>query len=553
MGFMNNISVKAKLSLIMGFMALMMLGGGAIGLGGIVLSNAALEDTYKNRLEPTRMIGRIMLLMNDNRAQVMLALQHQPGGQFADMHDHPVAMHTDAIIKNRDEITAIVDEYKKREISAEEKALADKYAASRAQFVNEGLVAAREAILADDYQAANGILLTKINPLYRTAVGDADALLQKTVDIAKADYDQSVQRYALIRNVAIGGTLLGVVLAIAVTTLLIRSIVHPLREAIGHFQEIAQGNLTGHVTLTSRDEVGQLMAALASMQDQLRTLIGRVVNASTEIQDSSSKLNAEMFQVVEHSETQHDRVQEVASAMEEVSMSVTEVAASAENTAKAAVESQGIVSGSIAQMGKSMDATARVVEAVQSSSGTIAELSQAIQRIGDITNTIKDIAEQTNLLALNAAIEAARAGEQGRGFAVVADEVRKLAERTATSTTDISRTVGEIQATTENAVYSMNLAVKEVEEGITLMKASGQNLDQITATSGHVTDMAQHIAAAAKQQSVASEDVARNMERISALIEENTNSAQAAWKATESLSQTAETLRGLVERFRVSG
>ncbi len=553
MGFMNNISVRAKLSLIMGFMIVMMLGGGAIGLGGIVLTNTALEDTYKNRLEPTKMIGRIMLLMNDNRAQVMLALQHQPGSPFVDMHDHPVSMHTDAIIKNRDEITAIVEEYKTRTLTPEEQTLAGKYAASRAQFVAEGLVAAREAILAGDYPAANQILLTKINPLYRTAVGDADALLQKTLDTAKADYAKSVERYALIRNVAIGGTLLGVMLAIAAAALLIRSIVHPLHEAIGHFREISQGNLTGHVELSSRDEIGQLMAALASMQDQLRTLISRIVNAAAEIQGSSSKLNAEMFQVVEHSETQHDRVQEVASAMEEVSMSVTEVASSAENTAKAAVASQGIVSSSIAQMGKSMDATARVVEAVQASSGTIAELSQAIQRIGDITNTIKDIAEQTNLLALNAAIEAARAGEQGRGFAVVADEVRKLAERTASSTTDISHTVNEIQSTTANAVSSMNLAVKEVEEGITLMKASGKNLDQITATSGHVTDMAQHIAAAAKQQSVASEDVARNMEKISALIEENTGSAQAAWKATESLSNTAETLRGLVERFRVAG
>mgnify|MGYP001566124162 CR=1 FL=1 len=553
MGFMNNISVKAKLSLIMGFMALMMLGGGAIGLGGIMLTNNALEDTYKNRLEPTKMIGRIMLLMNDNRAQFMLDLQHQPGSAFVDMHDHPATLHTDAILKNRDEITALVEEYKKRTLSAEEQVLADKYTASRAQFVSEGLIAAREALLAGDYVAANRILLTKINPLYRAAVGDADALLQKTLDIARADYEKSLERYALIRNAAAAGTLLAIVIVFVSTALLVRSIVYPLNRAISHFREIAQGNLTGQIELGSRDEVGQLMAALSDMQGQLGVLIGQIKNASSGIQDGSGKLHTEMSHVVEHSETQHDRVQEVAAAMEEVSASVTEVATSAEGTAQAAVESQGIVSGSIAQMAQSLDATARVVDAVQSSSGTIAALSQAIQRIGDITNTIKDIAEQTNLLALNAAIEAARAGEQGRGFAVVADEVRKLAERTATSTTDISRTVGEIQSTTKNAVSSMDLAVREVEEGITLMKASGKNLDQITHTSSHVTDMAQHIAAAAKQQSVAGEEVARNMEQISSLIEENTRSAQTAWRATEGLSQTAKTLQVLVERFKVAG
>jgi len=537
----------------MGFMALMMLGGGAIGLGGIVMANKALETTYKNRLEPTKMIGRIMLLMNDNRGQIMLALQHNPENYFSRMHEHPVTLHTDLIAKNRDEITAIVEEYKSRDLTTEEKSLADKYAAARAQFVSEGLKAANDAILAGEYNQANEILLKKLNPLYQAANAEAEALLQKTLETAKAEYDQAVERYALIRNVSIAGTILGIALAVLAGVLLIRSIVRPLGKAVGHFQEIAKGNLTETIELTSHDEVGQVMIALATMQDQLKTIIGKVVRASTEIQDRSSKLNAEMFQVVEHSETQHDRVQEVASAMEEVSQSVTEVASSAEDTASAAVESQSIVSGSIAQMAKSTAATSRVVAAVQSSSGTITELSQAIQRIGEITQTIKEIAEQTNLLALNAAIEAARAGEQGRGFAVVADEVRKLAERTATSTTDISRTVSEIQSTAQTAVTSMDLAVKEVEEGISLMKASGKSLDQITVTSNQVTDKAQHIAAAAKQQSVASEDVARNMERISGLIEENTQSAQLAWKATEDLSKTAEELRALVQRFTVSG
>ena len=552
MGVFGNISIKTRLALLMGFMVAMMLGIGGIGLSGIVMANKALEETYKNRLEPTKMIGRIMLLMNDNRAQVMLALQHKPDSPFVKMHDHPVTMHTDNIAKNRDEITTIVEEYKKRDLTQEEKVLADKYAAARARFVTEGLMGASEAILAGDYDKANDVLLQKINPLYKTANTEADVLLQKTLQIAKAEYGSAAKRYVLIRNVAIGGTLLGVMLAIAAGTLLIRSIVRPLDMAVGHFREIAHGNLTGHIVIPGKDEVGQVLGALAAMQEELKALIGQVIRASGDIQDHSGKLNTEMSQVLEHSEVQYDRVQEVAAAMEEVSQSVTEVASGAEDTADAAVEAQGIVGASITQMAKSMDATSRVVEAVQSSSGTITELSQEIQHIGDITNTIREIAEQTNLLALNAAIEAARAGEQGRGFAVVADEVRKLAERTATSTTDISRTVGEIQSTAKIAVSSMNLAVKEVEEGISLMQASGKNLDQITATSTQVTDKAQHIAAAAKQQSVASEDVSRNMERISSLIEENTQSAQSAWKATEDLSRTAEQLRALVQRFNIA-
>jgi aerotaxis receptor len=159
------------------------------------------------------------------------------------------------------------------------------------------------------------------------------------------------------------------------------------------------------------------------------------------------------------------------------------------------------VNSSQRNMEKSMDATTRVVQAVQASSSTITDLNQAILKIGDITQVIKEIADQTNLLALNAAIEAARAGETGRGFAVVADEVRKLAERTTSSTTDISAMVTEIQNVTQQTVASMNHAVTEVEDGISMMRASSL----IRSPAAARRSPARNIAAAAQQQAVASE------------------------------------------------
>ena len=550
--FFNNISIKIRLSLVIGLLVLSMIGGAVLGLGGIMLSNQALEATYKDRLEPSGMISRIMLLMNENRAQVMLSLQHNPENPFSKMHDHPLTLHTDNIIKNRDEISAIVEGYNKRNLTPEERALADKYAEARTPYVKEGLVVAREALLAGEFDKANEILLKKINPYYKTANAAAEELLQKTLNTAKTDYDAAAQRFTLIRNAAIGGILLLTVLGIITTSLLVRSITRPLDRAVGHFKAIAQGNLTMHVAATGKDEIGQLMSALASMQDGLKNIIVQAMDISTGIHGRASRLNAGMLQVVERSKDQNGRIQEVAAATEEVSQSVTEVASSARDTASAAHESQSIVNDSIAQMAKSIEATSSVVVAVQSSGNIITELSQAIQRIGDITKTIKEIADQTNLLALNAAIEAARAGEQGRGFAVVADEVRKLAERTAISTTDISRTVGEIQATAQAAVTSMNVAVKTVEEGISMMESSGKSLDQITAASNQVTDKAQHIASAAKQQSVASEDIAKNMEQISGLLDENARFAHQAWEGTaENMKATAQ-LSALMQRFKVA-
>ncbi len=551
-GFLKSLSIRARLTAIMVFMALMMLGGGGIGLSGIVMSNQALEATYRDRLEPSNMVNRIMLLMNENRAQVMLALQHNPENPFSKRHNHPITVHSDAIIKNRDEITRVVEEYNKRDLTVEERALADKYAAVRKQYVTEGLVAAREAILSGDFNRANEILLDKVNPLYAAANAEADALLKQTLATAKAEYEQALARYETIRNLAVGGTIIGLLLAAIAAMLLIRAIIHPLRQANEIFDRVAQGDLRNEIDIGGHNEIGQLLCAMAAMQVHLKVMLDEITVASTEIEQRCNHLNGQMFEVVEHSDHQHDRVQEVAAAMEEVSQSVTEVAESAGETSLAAVASQSIVANSASQMEKSLDATSRVVVAVQASSGTITELSQAIQRIGDITLTIKEIADQTNLLALNAAIEAARAGEQGRGFAVVADEVRKLAERTANSTSDITKTVSDIQGATQVAVKAMDQAVREVEEGIGLMKESGASLGQITATSERVTDMAQHIASAAKQQSVATEEVAKNMEQISGLIESNTTAAQQAWKATEDLAKTAEELRVLVRHFEVT-
>jgi len=357
--------------------------------------------------------------------------------------------------------------------------------------------------------------------------------------------------YAWVRNAAIAGTLTAILLVVVIGGLLVKSIVAPMRQAIAHFERIADGILTDEVDITRRDEAGQLMSTLAVMQVNLKVTLDEVRLVSVALDEESKKLSVEMDRVVDQSVQQQDRVQGTAAATEELTVSVGEVASSVASTAQAATQSKVLVAESTRSMDSSMAATSRVVGAVQASSSTIGDLNRAIEKIGVITNTIREIAEQTNLLALNAAIEAARAGEQGRGFAVVADEVRKLAERTSSSTADINNTVNEFQKVTQQAVSSMQQAAREVESGMGMMRASVTSLDQIRASSDEVAAMAESIAAASREQTVASQDVAANMEQVSSLIEQNTQSARSAKQGAESLSATAVVLRNVVAQFEL--
>lgn len=350
-------------------------------------------------------------------------------------------------------------------------------------------------------------------------------------------------------GVAIATAAAGVVLGAVSVIFMARDFSRPMQDAIAYFDQIAQGNLNNDIPISKKGGAGQVLTALAATQVHLRVIIDEIALASHEIQQHCADLDSDVARVTSQSLRQQDRVMQVSAAMEEVSVSVSEVAKGAEGAADSARASLETVNEGGQQMTRSMDSTARVVQAVQASRNTIDELNQSVQHIGTITQVIKEIADQTNLLALNAAIEAARAGEQGRGFAVVADEVRKLAERTTSSTADIAKMVDEIRYTTKHAVTSMDDAANEVQVGRELLQTTSDSFRHIVTTSSYVTEMAEHIASAATEQSTATEEVANNMEQMSALIEENSSSIGHVGQAIEDLAATAEELHKLVAHF----
>jgi aerotaxis receptor len=278
------------------------------------------------------------------------------------------------------------------------------------------------------------------------------------------------------------------------------------------------------------------------MQTYLRTMVDEIVTPVKKMRERIGDMDAKVTGVAHNAVTEQDHIQKIAATMEEFSQSVAEVANMAADSLNDAREMRKIVDENSRNMERSIVTTNKVASTVQASSKTISDLGESIHRIGVIANTIKEIAEQTNLLALNAAIEAARAGEQGRGFAVVADEVRKLAERTATSTKDIAKTIAEINAISDAAVVSMQSAVSEVEDGITLIRKNGEGLKQIMSATINVSERVDHIANSSKEQSVAGESVAQSLERITGLVDNNTLSAQDAKLSAEELAKSADEL-----------
>ncbi len=258
-------------------------------------------------------------------------------------------------------------------------------------------------------------------------------------------------------------------------------------------------------------------------------------------------------QIVSGIDRQSNQTNQVATAMEEMSATVIEVAKNSQGASDASVQTQEIAVTGGDVVKRAVEGMMVVAETVKDSVVTVEALGKSSDEIGAIISVINDIADQTNLLALNAAIEAARAGEQGRGFAVVADEVRKLAEKTTKATKEIADMIKTIQTDTQGAMSSMHEGTKQVEEGVLLASEAGESLQQIVSSVDRVTDMVRQIATAAEQQSATSEEISNNIAGIAEVAGENSEGVKQVSIATEDLARVAEELKAMVSEFKITG
>ncbi len=331
-----------------------------------------------------------------------------------------------------------------------------------------------------------------------------------------------------------------------------RRLVRPIAPLLQRARQIAEGKLSGQpLPVLGHDELGQLTVSINEMSASLRGLIEEVTDTSREVAAASTQIAASSDEMAHGMNEQTRQVHQVSSAVEEMSASIVEVARKSADAASSADQSGKTASEGGEVVRQTIQGMHTISQAVTASASSVSELGKRGEEIGQIIAVINDIADQTNLLALNAAIEAARAGEHGRGFAVVADEVRKLADRTTQATEEIGMSIQAIQIETSQAVARMNTGTDEVATGVTKATAAGESLKQIVASAQDVADMIQSIAAAAEQQSSASEEVARSVETISAVSQQTTDGVKQAASAAGMLSQKAEQLQHLCGRFEL--
>jgi methyl-accepting chemotaxis protein len=349
----------------------------------------------------------------------------------------------------------------------------------------------------------------------------------------------------------IGTNIAGVVVLALIMLPLISSLTTAINEMRGVLARVAQGELNVHLDTRRGDELGDMARSLDATLSSQREIISGVQGAAGNLAAGAERLTKELAEVVDRGRARSEFMDRAAQGIEHTTLAAKEMADSSGQVAEASAESRSIAGSGNAGMEVAISAIRRVETAVESSTGVMTDLSDATERIQAIAQVIREIAEQTNLLALNAAIEAARAGEQGRGFAVVADEVRKLAERTSASTSDITSTVDAIREKTATAVQAMRTVRDEVTESARHSDETRKTLDAIVASAERVSDLASGIAASTQSQLSASERTVGDMSKVSAMSADNAASIQRVGAETDEVARLANQLQSMIGRFKV--
>ncbi|WP_445380556.1 methyl-accepting chemotaxis protein [Pseudomonas syringae] len=538
---LRSLSISRRASLCFGVITLLLIGLGAFSYVQIGHLRIAEQNIEENSLPSIQVVD-----------DIQIALLHARLESIRMLASNDPSVHATAEAKVREAIEALranSDFYQKHLLSGE---------ADRAQFEEannkmgvyiDGL---KQVVALDSADHDKAVSLANGEQAQKAAAyqekltvlrgHNAEEAVVSGID-ATAVYDHSVN---VLMIVLIAAFLLTVVLAIALT----RSIVDPISVSLKLAEDIAAGDLTRQLSVSGSDETSRLMTALNTMSGNLRTTIHEISGASAQLSTAAVEMTSITESADRTLQQQNSEIEQAATAVNEMSAAVEEVARNATSTSQAAQQSSLSADLGNQRVAETLTAMHNLTGLVEGSSAQVTALAGQAQNISKVLGVIRGIAEQTNLLALNAAIEAARAGEQGRGFAVVADEVRALAHRTQTSTQEVEQMISAIQAGSSATVESMQRSTQEVHSTRKTAEDAGESLRQITDSVLEINNRNLQIAAASEQQAHVARDVDRSLVSIRDLAVQSSEGTRQTLIASTELSQLAVNLNDLVLRFK---
>ena len=540
---MKTLSIVRKMQLLMAasLVALIMVAGA--GYLGVSTISGALSVTQKNTMPAVATIGDIQT----KYAQYRMAItEHISTGNADDMTKIADGF---AVIKKH--LDAQFEKYGK-ELAIDAKD-AEQIEAEKKLFAQFQEIAAKVIDLSTNFGKDEADLIIKNNgaKIGDQLTGALAAHLEYKLEQARALEASSSASARLSQLSAAGISIAGFVVVLLIGLFIIRGIVGALRNMSATLSRLEELDFTGRADATRNDELGQMAGALNRLLDKLQANLRSIAQQAADVASASSQMALTAEGLASTSEFQHTTASDIAATIEEMPVSINHVGDRASEANRISSASGSLASSGEVVIGHTVADIQNIATTVHDASMLIHGLDEHSQQISSIVAVIKEVADQTNLLALNAAIEAARAGEQGRGFAVVADEVRKLAERTATSTTKISSTVESMRTSAGGAVVTMQGVVTTVEQGVSRAQEANAAIREIGEGSRSAVAMVEDITDAIREQGSATNSIANQVDKMAHMAEESSAAAGASAEAAKTLDRLAADMQRIVSHYKL--
>lgn len=546
----QSVSLRLKVIVLLTGLSFMLLGYS--GITGMQSAAASIEDLYSHGMQHTIRAGKILDRLGDARSALLLAFQHDPSSQLAKLHDHPISLHIVEVQDSLRELHNIVDnEILTAELNREERQQIERLAVILDEISKTGFEPAIDQLNNGQYHSSNVILLTKINPLFKQASNAAQGFLDLQILEGQKNFasaNDNISHFLWTVGSLVVGALFVITFISVVIVKRVNLAVHQLDDSSA---AIANGNLTQRIELKGQDEFAHIAQSVNKIVSDFQHVVSANRESITQLACSAEQSSAVATQTKHNVVEQQAQTQQIAAAIHEFTATVKEVAMSASMAADASQEADVAAEQGQNVVKESVEMIECLAQEMVDSVTTIRELAKSAEEIGSVVDVIQSISEQTNLLALNAAIEAARAGEQGRGFAVVADEVRTLASRTQQSTQEILATVQKVQQGSRESTLRMEKGAENAQLSAKKAKEAGEALIQITRSMDKISAMNAQIATAAEEQSSVTEEINQNITTISDIANQTAVGAAQSSSASLELMRFADSLKAECAKYRV--